>query len=276
VLLIAVVTMLEATGVATAIAIAGVALPLAVAATLDSLGEQVWEGLLLYKRLDEYGEPKRWSRPVRTLLNSYTSLAFWTAGVCVVLDGATREPTLSNCAAAAPLFNILLGVACMWTGVASFAFHASLTEVWRILDAGATMGVPFLPASLAFYRLALSVVPGLPSTPFALAGLAANVGCHFLARTPGWSDIVLPACILAHIAIDYVLLARFRTREDVTSLAVFVSCALSGIALRVADIKLHRSVPLIWLGHSCWHLLMAFAIWTAYSSSLRHAEPFCA
>lgn len=268
--------MLEAPGAATAAFLAGVVLPVAMGMVLDASGQSVWDGLALYKRLDEYGERKRWAQPVRTLLNSYTSLAFWAVGVGILVDCATRVDVVRNCASAAPHFNIALGVACVWTGVASFAFHASLSEVWRILDAGATMGVPFLPASSSLHRLALSLGVGASPAPFVAAGIAGNIGCHFLARTQGWSDIVLPACILSNIAVDFGLLAAYRTRSDVNVLACFAACAIVGILLRVADIKLHRRMRLVWLGHSCWHLLMSAAILIAYQGSLTYDEPFCA
>lgn len=267
--------MLEVPGTHAAVFITGVALPLVLGMLLDIFGDSVWDGYQLYRRLDEYGEPKRWDQPVRTLLNSYTSFAFWTAGSVILVDGATRPRALLNCAAVVPQFNVLLGVACIWTAVASFAFHASLTEVWRILDAGATMGVAFLPAAASLYRLALSLIPGMSPMPFLVAGVMGNIGCHFLARTQGWSDIILPAAILCTIFIDFVLLAAFRTREDMWNFSSFAACALLGLLLRAADVKLHRHMPLIWLGHSCWHVLMSLAIVIAYEGSVSYSEPFC-
>ena len=46
-----------------------------------------------------------------------------------------------------------LAASLMWAGPASFLFHASLTERWRVLDAGATMGVIMPVMGYSAYRV---------------------------------------------------------------------------------------------------------------------------
>lgn len=233
----------------------------------------------MYAKLEEYGEPKRWHRPVRTLLNSWSSFAFWLLGVHILVVTASDAPAApdSNCSHKFPMFNQLLAVVLIWTGFSSFMFHASLLEIWRVLDAGATMGATIPPLAASLFGACRHNFPHAPAWPFVLAGACGVVGCHLLARTPGWSDIVLPAGIVGTIIIDFGIFAADRLPADYSGLRGTLTLSIVGMLLRLLDMKLHssRRVPFVWLGHTCWHVLMTFAILEAFKLFRSYAIDGC-
>jgi hypothetical protein len=241
-----------------------------------------WDDCEPYTKLDEYGERKRWKSSIRTPYNSWSSLAYWAAGSHIFIRAVTYDASSRrNCCTTQTHWGVALGVAFAWTGIASFLFHASLTERWRILDAGATMGAPVISTGCALYRALLaSSATWAPQcdVPLLAACVAANIGCHFLARTRGWSDIVLPIVLGSHVALEWGPLRPSRTAADAHAWMCWAAIVSGGTLLRALDVLAHRRLPFVWLGHLCWHLLTSAAIvllWTAAENVPDANEHYC-
>lgn len=289
------------------------AFPLILVAALERRPD-VWQTVATYSKPNEYGEPKVWRSALRTPWNAYSSLAYYYAGVYalhdIVVVRAQRPP--QNCVDVHPHWNVAVGVASCWVGLASFMFHASLTERWRVLDAGATMGVSVFGAPLAVYKWLRSSwhfdAPLLQPLTFAFT-LLAFAGCHLLARTPGWSDFVLIPALVGAILIECTALATTKTRDDMLVWALYLAIMLTGVVLRAADVAVAKQAdkhakkqdapPIVWngstmlvgcpqcgpvhgpfrhrawLGHTVWHLLTGAAIAILVGGSRFVREPFC-
>lgn len=261
-------------------------LPILAGATLHDK-PHFFKGLPLYDKQTEYGEAHR-PKPsaVLTWFNSWSSLGYWYAGVFTLDDIVRRvlDRAPQNCPDAFPIWHVALGLALLWTGAASFLFHASLTERWRMLDAGATMGVTCWSTGATLHRALRSSFGAMPLVELVLFLLASCgfVGCHRLARQRGWSDIVLVGNLVASLIIEWTWLYAYKTSADVDSHAMYVSLMLIGVGLRALDVERRRlpeSLALIrrvaWTGHSLWHLLTSAAIVVLVIASNRSVEPFC-
>ena len=255
-------------------------LPIAVGIVLHLQKPGFWSRLTRYYKWNEYGEPK--SRPgsaVITNWNSWTSLSYWYAGVYGiwhVLSAVDTPPT--NCGDVEPVWLMAISCTLLWTGAASFLFHASLTDLWRALDAGATMGVAMLPLGFAMYRYTL-LNWGLSGEAFFVLALAGWLGCHILSLTPGWSDPVLIGSLTMHMLLEWGPLRAFKTPSSFNHWAAYAVLMLSGVAVRAADVK-RSSLPsalsgVAWCGHSLWHILTSIAIALLIKAGTELEEPFC-
>ena len=294
------------------------ALPLLVCVYLwRARGADVWARAEVYAKPDEYGERKRWDSSIRQPWNAWSSLSYYFAGVYVCRDIILRARSRAeplNCVDASPQWQVAFGVGLLWTGIASFLFHASLTERWRKLDAGATMAVTVVPMVHSIYRalcsafaqpapssygsgagnLELVFRPQPAGMPPLLEPLAFGmcvlgmVGCHVLAATPGWSDIVLVTNLVGHLLVEHTLLASTKTPQMNSSYVLYAALMLSGVALRAADVVVAKGVGVArpqrsvftrvaWLGHFAWHVLTSLGIGVLVSSSSSEdfVEPYC-
>ena len=159
--------MLDSFGALEAASCFACALPLLLVPVLMSFPD-LWEGSTCYSKPDEYGEPKAWRSAMRTPLNACSSLGYYYAGVYTLhnMMARTLRRSPQNCSDAEPQWHIAFGIALLWVGLASFLFHASLTERWRLLDAGATMGVTAISTMSTVYR---SIRAALAPAPRRLA-----------------------------------------------------------------------------------------------------------
>jgi hypothetical protein len=234
--------------------------------------------LQLYEKHLEYGEPRTLANAIRTRCNSWSSLAYWVVGAIIVDDDVSGSgETLLNCMDTLPAWRLSFGLACLWTGMASFLFHASLHERWRALDAGATMGAVVFPTGFSVARsLCASAGHRVHTGNIWRLSFALFVGVHLLARTSGWSDIVLPVLLVSQAAFEWSgALGASKTAEEAAAWRVFVALLFLGVLTRLLDMRLHRRIPLIWLGHACWHCLSSGAIYTLYAASRRTTDAFC-
>jgi len=225
----------------------------------------------LYGELNEYGERKNWASNIFTRFNSWTSLALYAAGVVILADDMLHPEARSVL-----YWRRAMAATCMWAGIASFLFHASLTEKWRMLSAGATMGTMCVPIVYCAYRARQRC--GRPPPPtFAFVGVVAVfVFVHVLARQPGWSTGVLAGGIAGTILVDFIVLGRReKSAREWKACGCFVATALLGAFVRALDIKLHATDPsgLVWLGHSLWHLLISAAVLIAYDGLYLRFRP---
>ena len=274
------------------LALAAGAFPVVAAIAFARLGSaHVWDAAQVYHKPDEYGEQKRWKGPIRTRFNAWTSLAYCEAGSYILHDIACRllRPP-QNCGDVYWHWHVMFGASLTWTGVASFLFHASLTERWRALDAGATMGVTFFPAALCIYRaLRANGWEPYERACFALAVLGWAY-CHRLAQTPGWSDAVLISNLVGQLILEWTALASYKEDYDTRAWTIYTCVMLFGVSLRACDVEVEKwrlkgwpslgqrmtfLTSIAWLGHSAWHILTSAGIVVLVSRSTDIVEPFC-
>ena len=91
-----------------------------------------WDGYRPYATPDEFGETKRATHGVLMPANSYSSVAYWAAGVSVLQDawnratGGLAKGSAAGCVDSFEtmiLWHIAVGLALLWVGASSLLFH---------------------------------------------------------------------------------------------------------------------------------------------------------
>lgn len=239
---------------------AAAAAPILCALVLELLPPTIWVEYELYDKIEEYGEARNWGSNVRTRFNSWTSFALYFAGLYAFADAESESSSVNA-------WRRAYGILLMWAGISSFLFHASLTEKWRTLDAGATMSAMAVPLGYVGYRALQRIGRAPPHSVAFCAILCLVVGFHVLAQQPGWSTSVLALSIAGMIFVDYVLLGRAeKSTQEWKACGAFVAACILGVLLRAMDVKCHHSDPfgVVWMGHTLWHFLISTATLIAY------------
>lgn len=220
-----------------------------------------------------YAERVRVDRPIRTRANTYSNLAYVTAGLYACgLGLADRKRSrgpgdgrAENVVVATPALSFLFGASCIWLGFASGLFHASLTRAGQRLDVAAMY--PPLLAILAI--MAARWLPprlgGARGVPTSAVLCAAVVAAGFLFWRWKWSMPARETLLGLIGAVSVVAVAehllrpgRFRSVWLAWGLCLLVA----GIACRETDVAGRFPVgPDSWLqGHALWHVLTAGAL----------------
>jgi predicted membrane channel-forming protein YqfA (hemolysin III family) len=245
-------------------------------------GTRPWEGWDEGRELRRPGYAERvWpDQPIRTRANTFSNLAYITVGLYACglglsdrrrAQGACPEAFPGNVVVATPALSILFGLSCLWLGLSSGLFHASLTRAGQRLDVAA-MYPPLLSI------LAIAVARALP----------ARIGRRFGAGLPTWS-LLAAVVVVAEIALwkwkwrmsATTVLATLIAATAVVTVAEHLlrpgrfrsawlgwgACLLTaGIVCRQTDVAGSFPVgPDSYLqGHALWHLLTAAALGTLY------------
>ena len=257
-------------------AVAAVAVCLAAAA---AEGRGPWEGWEASRELRRPGYAERVlaDRPIRTRANTFSNLAYVTAGLyaCAFALADRRAPRRQDAGgdrdtvASSPVLSMLFGLSAVWLGFSSGLFHASLTRAGQRLDVAA-MYPPLLSllAIAAARRLPARVFGprGIP-TPAILAAIVVAAGAclwkwkwSMSATTTllGLIGAVSVVAVAEHLATP----GRFRAGW----LAVAALCLVAGIVCRQTDVAGTFPVgPDSWFqGHALWHVLTAAALLAMY------------
>ena len=237
----------------------------------------VWAGL------QESGELRRpaYSETVyiesifRTRANTWSNLAFvlvgFYAAVAAVRDRRNGPEWLRGGKFGPPALTALFGVACVYLGIGSGVFHASLTRWGQQLDV-ASMYPPMLALiSIMIHRNAADRLPttakGVERT-VTVALTAAILVAAILFYVYKWSmssKDVLSSHVLAlsvAYAVDYVL---HRPRGRLRWLGLSFLALVAGVTCRQLDVAGNFSGPDAWYqGHSLWHGLCALSLWLGW------------
>lgn len=241
-------------------------------------GTQPWAGWEASRELTRpgYAERVRADRPIRTRANTFSNLAYVTAGLYAcgfaLADrraGRRDGARVANAVTAAPALSLLFGLSCVWLGFSSGLFHASLTRAGQRLDVAA-MYPPLLSllAIAAARRLPARIAgPRGISTQAILATIVVGAGLclwrwkwSMSATTTllGLIGAVSAVAVAEHLSSP----ARFRAGW----LAAAATCLVAGIVCRQTDVAGTFPVgPESWLqGHALWHVLTAGALLAMY------------
>lgn len=203
----------------------------------------------------------------RTRANTWSNLAYVLVGLYAIAYGCRdwrrgMRPDLSYLRNT-PAFSILFGIACVYLGIGSGIFHASLTRWGQQLDVAA-MYSPLVVFCAAGIGAMLPRVFRVPTWP-ALA--AASIVVSALLYIYKWqmsSGTVLPLLILATgltRTLGYWLNPTYRLRWFLLAFAMLVAA----VACRQLDVAGRFSGPDAWYqGHALWHLLTGVSLGCMY------------
>lgn len=241
----------------------GVALAAAALATVWLLWaeQDVWAG---WAHSDELHRPRCAERTVvasvlRTRANTWSNLPFVLVGLYGLgLAAADRRAAGPGYVRRAPALSALFGLGCIYLGVGSALFHASMTRLGQQVDVGA-MYAPLLAL------VAMSAGRTWPRLGPLLPGLWL-VACALLLAFK-WqlrADLLMPALALVAFAargLEHTS-GRHRATRWVPVAAISILLAL---LCRDLDWAGRFSGPdAWWQGHACWHLLCAVSLGAGY------------
>jgi len=206
----------------------------------------------------------------RTRANTWSNYAFVIVGLYVLafsyLDWKNKAPQIAGYLVRKPLFGFLFGIGCVYLGLASGLFHASLTRWGQQLDVASMYAAMIALIAMNICR----IIPRIPATNvrtdaiFAvLAVIASYLLYHFKWQMS--SGVVLPSLILT---IGFlVTLDLFRRKSNFNRLWVIASLASLVIAVfcRQMDVAGKFLTPdAIFQGHAIWHVMCASTLACIY------------
>jgi hypothetical protein len=248
-------------------------------AAAASEGKSPWEGWEEGRDLRSpgYAERVRIDRPIRTRANTLSNLAYVTVGLyaCVLALADRRRARQGGAPPAGtlvahPALSALFGLACVWLGLASGLFHASLSRAGQRLDVAA-MPLPLVAVLLvALIRILprhLGPRGEGPATVPLLVALA--LVAEWALWRWKWSIPGMPVlagaigAVFVTAVLEQILLPR---RFDARWLAAAVVLLVAAWACRESDVAGTFPVgPDAWLqGHAVWHVLTAGALMAIY------------
>lgn len=231
----------------------------------------VWAGFRAARALEypTFSDPVFLHSIFRTRANAWSNLAYVYVGV-VALVGAVydfRYRTRGNYLVETPAVGAFFGLSCVYLGIGSGIFHASLTYWGQQLDVAAMYStlVALIALNLGRLRPYAGRSGRLPTWPI---WIAVAVVVDILLYQYKWSmssGIVLPGLILG--AFGFALADRFRKVQTTSArwlIAAFVSLLLA-VACRSLDVVGPLAKPEIWLtGHALWHGFTAASLGAMY------------
>lgn len=203
----------------------------------------------------------------RTRANTWSNLAYAYVGIAALVVAAydlRRRPT-ANYLCATPALSAFFGLSCVYLGVGSGVFHASLTRWGQQLDVAAMYSTLVALLAINFGRVCPRIA-GVPSWPLWIA-LAVVVDVLFYVYK--WSlssGVVLPALILGVMAFGTWDCLASRNIVPVRWLFIAVLTLVVAVACRGLDLVPPLDSPEIWLkGHALWHGFTAASLGCMYA-----------
>lgn len=231
----------------------------------------VWEGLRAAKALESpvASDPVFLHSIFRTRANAWSNLAYVYVGVFALVASLIdcRRCARGNYLLETPVVGAFFGLSCIFLGIGSGIFHASLTWWGQQLDVAAMYStlVALIALNLGRLRPHTRATGGLPTWPmWILIALLADA-LLYIYKWEIQSSVVLPALILC--VFGFMLSDRLRHSTRVNSnwlIGAFLSLVLA-VACRRLDAVGPLAKPEVWLtGHALWHGYTAAALGCAY------------
>jgi hypothetical protein len=239
--------------------------------------ENIWQGMRVANEFIDpiYNETVYVNSIFRTRVNTWSNLSYVFVGFYAIAlaihDWRSHRTLESGYLASTPIQSIFFGSACIYVGLGSGFFHASLTHLGQQVDVGGMYAVMIAIASLCvgswfpFITIAKKRPYGFPTWPV-LVPLSVFLCVYFFIYKWDFSftAIAQPLSIgLLIFAITGLLHRekRFHIRWLIAGVAFFVA----GLFVRQVDIQGRFSTPeSIWQGHSIWHLLSGLYLVCTY------------
>lgn len=203
----------------------------------------------------------------RTRANTWSNLAYVYVGLFAIAASLhdRRHRARGNYLLETPFAGIFFGLSCIYLGIGSGIFHASLTHWGQQLDVAAMYStlVALIAINLGrHWRLAPG---GMPLWP---VWTSIAVVVDILLYVYKWSmssSIVLPALILTVLLFGVWDCLAGRMVVPVRWLLGSVAALVVAVACRGLDLVWPLSSPEVWLkGHALWHCFAAASLGCMY------------
>jgi hypothetical protein len=137
-----------------------------------------------------------------------------------------------------------------------------------MLDAGGTMGITTFPLGFALWRWWASLGlrgAGEGGEVFLLISIGGFIVVHIMARTAGWSDIVLVTNLVGQCAVEWGPLGAWKSRRHAYAWGGYVALMGVGVGVRLLDVKRKKifgewGQKVAWVGHGAWHIITGTAV----------------
>jgi len=230
-------------------------------------GSNVWASLGgETPRGSSYAERVRPANVSRTLTNTWSNLGFVLVGLYAISFGwSDRRRTAPvpdgqkpNLLRSTPAHSILFGISCVYLGIGSGLYHASLTRWGQHLDVAA-MYTPLVVLIAFNLDRWLPRVRGRRTWPLWIVAVLVTSVLLYIYKWSMSSRVVLPGLILA--VANFLLLdlinRRMRWRDLLWPLLALATLVLA-VTCRQLDVAGRFTGPDSWVqGHALWHLLTA-------------------
>lgn len=204
----------------------------------------------------------------RTRANTWSNLPYAYVGiwalVMAVLDSRQRDR--GNYVRAYPWTGAFYGLSCVYLGIGSGIFHASLTRWGQQLDVAAMYSTLVAAIAIALGRLWPTGPSGRPTWPIWIAlAIVVNV-LLYVYKWSMSSGVVLPTLIATVLAFGIWDCYARRSEVQVRWLVAGFASQAVAVACRGLDRIEPLSSPEVWLkGHALWHCFSAGALACLYA-----------
>lgn len=229
----------------------------------------VWEGWESASEfLDPiYAETLYPNSVFRTRMNTWSNLAYVLLGFYLIAlglyDFREKKTLMRGYLAHTPALSLVFGLACIYLGLGSGFFHASLTRAGQQCDVGGMYATMFVLGALCIG----SWLPHIPKRSesqaiatwpvIVVVAIAASIYFSVYKWSYSFTKITQP---IQWLMLAFVLVSLIQRRKRLQVLwfvAAVVSIVLAGY-IRQMDIDGQFSHPdAIWQGHAIWHVITA-------------------
>ncbi|GMH47622.1 hypothetical protein TrRE_jg699, partial [Triparma retinervis] len=123
------------------------------------------------------------------------------------------------------------------------------------------------PLGFALWRwsAAAGFVGSRGGSTWLAVSLVGFVAVHLLARTAGWSDVVLVTNLAVQCAVEWGPLGGWKRREHAWAWGAYVLLMGAGVGVRLLDVKRKKifgdwGQKVAWVGHGAWHIITGAAV----------------
>lgn len=231
----------------------------------------VWEGFRAAKAFlyPVASDPVFPDSIFRTRANAWSNLAYVYVGLFAIVACISdlRRRSLGNFLAASPEYSLFFGLSCVYLGIGSGIFHASLTHWGQQLDVASMYSTLVALIALNLGRLHPRIARlGGVSTAWLWIPMAIAVDVLlYLYKWSMSSGVVLPTLIGTVCIFGLAARLRGRTQIDVRWLFGAFATLIIAVGCRRLDAVGPLADPKIWLtGHALWHCYTAACLGCMY------------
>ncbi|MBI1320336.1 MAG: hypothetical protein GC168_15520 [Candidatus Hydrogenedens sp.] len=204
----------------------------------------------------------------RTRANTWSNYAFVVVGAYTLalawLDSRLARPATAGYLVRYPAFSALFGVSCVYLGIGSGLFHASLSRWGQQLDVASMYPAMVVLIAMNFARLFEKTTLHTAARWTAIAGAIGVSALLYIYKWEMSSSKVLGTLILSLVACSVIDVFRKSSFWRSWLLAAPVVFGLA-VYIRELDVQKRFTSPDTWFqGHALWHVMCAAGLALAY------------
>lgn len=229
----------------------------------------VWAGFTPARAFERPGASERiFAESIfRTRANTWSNLAYVYVGLIAVLGSLhdARTKARGGYLLETSALGVFFGLSCIYLGIGSGIFHASLTRWGQQLDVASMYSTLVALWALNLGRL----VPRLGGRPAWPVWIVLAIAVDVILYVYKWSmssSIVLPGLILGVLAFGIRDRFSSRTRLHAAWMWAGAVALFLAVGSRGLDLVWPLKDPEIWLkGHALWHCFTAASLGCMYA-----------